>query len=281
MEARICLNDILKFEDLANVKIRFVLMVDYDWNLIEAFKNGKTDKLLDGMYWNYEKKRSFRSGQITVGFIPLKGRKNQYLLFHVGRIIKDLNILQGVGYEFETLAEYEKYFGRLIIRYKNKSQNMVRKAESVIEQCEVFQILPEIFSDDVFPGYDRVNISWETLCRVVEYESWVTALQNQKGIYLITDTQTKKLYVGAAYGESMILGRWRTYVNTIDGGNKDFKSLPPGHIQNNFRYTILEIFKSSTADEVIIEREHWWMNVLQTRNDGYNNPKIAGNDLVE
>ena len=34
--------------------------------------------------------------------------------------------LDGVGYEYQILPEYQKYFGRLIIKFKNKSQNMIR-----------------------------------------------------------------------------------------------------------------------------------------------------------
>lgn len=47
---------------------------------------------------------------------------------------------------------------RIIVRFKNKSQNMVRKAESVIDDCEIAQILPGVFDNDIFPSYDKVNI---------------------------------------------------------------------------------------------------------------------------
>ena len=83
-------------------------------------------------------------------------------------------------------------------------------SKKVFEQiCEVYQILPEIFDDDIFPGYDKVNISWNELTRVIEKQTWKTALENQKGVYLITDVKSGKRYVGSAYGQDMILGRWR------------------------------------------------------------------------
>ena len=187
-----------------------------------------------------------------------------------GKVTNDLNILNGVGYEYQTLTEYEKYFGRLIIKFKNTAQNMIRNAESVINDCEVSQILPDTFDNDLFPGYDKVNISWGELSRVIKKGPWKTALQNQKGVYLITDRATGKNYVGSAYGENMILARWRAYVQTGNGGNVGLKTLAFDYIRNNFSYSILDIYKSTIDDKVIIERENWWKEVLQSRKFGYN-----------
>lgn len=264
------LNDILKLDNLKNVKIRFNLMFADNWNPIETFKNNEIETLLAGQYWNYNKNKSFKNGQITLGFIRIKSNENFWLLFHIGKITKDLNVLNGIGYEFETLSEYEKYFGRLIIKFKNTSQNMIRNSESVINDCEVSQILPDTFDNDLFPGYDKVNISWDEMCRVLEKDNWKTALQNQKGVYLLTDTSNGKKYVGSAYGENMILGRWRAYVKTGHGGNVGLRQLDFDHIKRNFKYSILDIYKSTTDDQLILERENWWKEILQSRKFGYN-----------
>jgi hypothetical protein len=266
---KIRLNEILKFDNLDNVKIRFNLMFKGNWNPIDIFKNDDFDVLLEGQYWNY-KKKSYKEGQVTIGLIRINRKDNLWLLFHIGKITKDLNIFNGVGYEYETLPQYQKYFGRLIIGFKNRSQTMIRLAKSVIDDCEVVQILPDTFDNDIFPGYDKVKVSWEELSRLVSKESWKTALQNQKGVYLITDISNGKMYVGSAYGEYMILGRWRSYVRTGNGGNKELKKLSFDYIKKNFRYSILDIFKATTDDQDIISRESWWKSVLQTREFGYN-----------
>ncbi len=147
---------------------------------------------------------------------------------------------------------------------------MVRLANSVIDECEVAQILPDIFDNDIFPGYDKVNISWNELSRVIEKDTWKTALQNQKGVYLITDISNGKKYVGSAYGANMILGRWQSYVRNGNGGNIGLKVWDFNYVKNNFRYSILDIFKSTIDDQTIIERESWWKEVLQSREFGYN-----------
>jgi len=245
-------------------------MFAQNWNPIELFKNGDISTMLAGQYWNYNKNKSYKAGQITVGLVKIKPNEDFWLLFHIGQVTKDLNILNGVGYEYQDLPDYEKYVGRLIVKFKNKAQTMIRNAESVIDDCYVSQILLDTFDNDLFPGYEKVNISWDELRRVIEKDNWKTALQNQKGIYLMTDISNGKMYVGSAYGEHMILGRWRAYVNSGHGGNIGLRALAFDHVKQNFRYSILDIYKSTTADQIIIDRERWWKEVLQSRKFGYN-----------
>lgn len=267
---RIKLNDILRLEDLDNVKIRFNLMFEHNWNPIELFKNGDTQIMLNGHYWNYSNKKSYKLGQMTIALVKITPNENNWLLFHIGKVTKDLELYNTVGYEYEEVDEYQKYVGRLIVTFKNTSQNMIRRAASVIDDCEVAQILPDTFDNDLFPGYDKVNISWEEMSRVLNKDTWKTALQNQKGVYLIIDSSNGKKYVGSAYGEQMILGRWKSYIKTGHGGNIGLKKLSFEHIKKNFEYSILDIFKSTTDDKVILERESWWKEVLGSRTFGYN-----------
>jgi hypothetical protein len=262
------LTAILNLGNLDNVMFRFNLMVRGNWNPIELFKNGDISLLLEAQYWNYATRKSFREGQLTVGLVRLN--HDLWLLFHVGRVTRDLNVFNGIGYEFEVIPDYEKYFGRLVVRFKNRSQTMVRRARSVIDDCEVAQILPSVFDDDIFPGYDQVNVSWQDLRRILTKESWRTALENQKGVYLITDLSNGKKYVGSAYGDQMLLGRWSAYAITGHGGNVELMSLELEYIKENFRFAILDIFKSTTDDRIILSRESWWKTVLDTREHGYN-----------
>jgi len=265
---KIFLNEILQLEDLNNVKVRFNLMFSGNWNPSDFYKNKDFATLLEGQYWNYKTKKSYKEGHITIGFLKLAG--DMWLLFHIGKVTKDLNRFNGVGYEFEQLSKYEKYFGRLIIKFKNKSQTMVRLATSVMDDCEVVQILPDTFDNDIFPGYDNIKLSWGELSRVINKEGWKTALQNQKGVYLITDISNGKMYVGSAYGDNMILGRWQSYIKTGHGGNVELKKLTKSYISENFEFSILDIFKATTDDLLIINRETWWKNILKTKEFGYN-----------
>ena len=193
------LNELFKIDNLGNVKIRFNLMFDGNWNPIEFYKNADFRRLLGGQYWNYNRK-SFKEGQVTIGFLRL-ANDDTWLLFHVGKVVKDLHVLNGIGYEYVDLPEYEKYIGRLIIKYKNKSQTMIRLATSVIKDCEVYQILPDSYDDDIFPGYDRVNLSWSQLSRVITKQSWKTyILALETMLFDGTERGTKDEFV-TEYGE--------------------------------------------------------------------------------
>jgi hypothetical protein len=263
----ILLNDILNLSNLANVKIRFNTKNDTGHDPILFFKENN-QRLLDGQFWNYKGKKSFQQGDIAIGFIRIQGDK--WLLFDISLVTKDLNQLNAVGYEYQQLTEYKKYFGRLVIDFHNVSQNLIRKAEGVINECKVSQILADVFDNDIFPGYENVNLSWQELKRVVGKDSWQTALKNQKSVYLITDKNNGKMYVGSASGQNMLLGRWLEYLDNGHGGNKQLKELAFEYIQQNFIYSILEIYKSTTDDNIILERESWWKNTLLTRVFGYN-----------
>lgn len=61
----------------------------------------------------------------------------------------------------------------------------------------------------------------------------------------------------------MLWGRWKEYIANGNGGNIELKNL-------DFRYSILEIYKSTTDDDAILERESWWKELLMTRQFGYN-----------
>lgn len=213
--------DILRLDNLKNVKIRFNLIFAPNWNPIEFFKYGDISTMLAGQYWNYNNKKSFKERQITVKLVIIKPKEDLWLLFHIGQVTKDLNILNGVGYEYQALPENAKYVGRLIVKFKNKAQTMIRNAESVMDDCYVSHILPDTLDNDLFPG----NITWDELKRVIEKDSWKTALQNQKGVYLITDKSNGKMYVGSDYGENMILDRWSDYISTGHGGNVGLKKI--------------------------------------------------------
>lgn len=56
----------------------------------------------------------------------------------------------------------------------------------------------------------------------------------------------------------------KDYIANGNGGNIELKSLDFEYIQKNFRYSILEIYKSTTDDDAILERESWWKELLMT-----------------
>ena len=115
------------------------------------------------------------------------------------------------------------------------------------------------------PGLGGRAPSWR-----ITWTQISTARMYNRITTLITDISNGKMYVGSAYGENMILGRWQSYIRTGNGGNVELKKLSFDYIKENFKYSILDIFKSTIDDQTIILKENWWKITLQTREFGYN-----------
>lgn len=219
--------------------------------------------------------KRFSNGDIIFCFIPYSSDKN-WLLVNAYKVLNNSKPL--IDVDEESFAEYAPLFGRLVVHYEDKGRNVVVRSGNIIDTITVKTILEHPYDqiEAEFPGYENVNLSWSELKHILKLKTWQTALENQKGVYLITDTATNKRYVGSASGEDMLLGRWRSYAENGHGHNKELKALVEeqglDYIKYNFRYSILDIYKSTTDDETIIARESWWKEVLLTRNPefGYN-----------
>jgi hypothetical protein len=139
------------------------------------------------------------------------------------------------------------------------------------------QLLPTVFDGDEFPGYDNVRLSYMQLSSILkrQKQSWIAALENQKAVYLITDTYNGKLYVGSATSnQGMLLQRWSDYASNGHGGNKELLALVKekgiDYVKQHLQYSILENYNAKTNDQVVLKREAWWKETLQSRRFGYN-----------
>ena len=166
----------------------------------------------------------------------------------------------------ENGAELE---GRVIVGFKRTFRQSYCCLESFEDDLEVLEVRRTEYNLP-FPGYDKVCLTWEELYTVIDTEEWKKPLMNRKGVYLITDMSNGKMYVGSATGRSKLWRRWKSYIETGHGGNKDLKKLSKKHIRENFQYTILDTYTASTDDVDIRKREKWWKDVLKTKEFGYN-----------
>lgn len=126
-----------------------------------------------------------------------------------------------------------------------------------------------------FTDYDSVELSFSELQEVINghYSDYYKALSSVKGIYMIVDGNTGKLYVGSAYGTKGIWGRWNSYANTYHGENYELKKLYEEHggkYFHNFKYLILQILPTKVSDKEIIEIEAKYKKRFLTREFGLN-----------
>ena len=127
-----------------------------------------------------------------------------------------------------------------------------------------------------FRGYDKVVLSYgelkEILSAKILYENWHTALSSIYAIYLIVDKVDGKQYVGSAYGDGGLLGRWSCYVQTKHGGNKQLEASICAYPDRykDFQFSILQILPKTITIEEVIETENLFKTKLLSKSFGLN-----------
>ena len=109
------------------------------------------------------------------------------------------------------------------------------------------------------PHGDEMKFSWGQL-RLMP-TPWKSALSQWRGLYYIFDSSDGKGYVGSAYGEANLLGRWMDYPASGHGGNRLLRKRDPV----NFRFTILQRVSPDMEADEVIRLEGTWKERLHTR----------------
>lgn len=168
----------------------------------------------------------------------------------------------------------EEFQGRLIVTYARPGRQPYLRGETCTATMTVREIRAEPLHLEEFPGFKSVDLAFNELEIIVRQNttSWRTALSNVAGVYLISDPEAGKLYVGSATGEGGIWGRWCSYTDG-HGQNKaleELVSVEGSARAAAFRFSILEIADLHASADDVLRRESHWKRVLLTRAHGYN-----------
>lgn len=146
-----------------------------------------------------------------------------------------------------------------------------------IDDAEVVEVLPKEYEEIEFTGYENVHLTFGQLKLILQglrFNDYRAALEGVKGIYCLTDKANGKIYIGSAYGDRGVAQRWDVYCDSRDGHNKKLVDLRKDkgekYIEENFTFTILEVFSKNVSDKDIIDRESYWKDVFCSREFGYN-----------
>jgi hypothetical protein len=162
-------------------------------------------------------------------------------------------------FELSLTEFYSSWKGKLVIDWPPQDRNWYRHAEKDKNIFNVFSILEESALDAAMPEWDQIVLSWKQL--EVLPSRWRSTLSQWRGIYYIFDSSDGKGYVGSAYGESNIYGRWVNYAKSGHGGNKLLKPRDP----DSFHFSILQRVSPDLSSEDIIRLESTWKERLHTR----------------
>ena len=269
---KIRLNDLLRLPEDGDIKVKFCKHNGYT-NPLDHYLENPEQANIDWLAWR-GKRSDFHVGQIVLLFMRMNSGLE--LLTSIRRITADTGIPESDAYSSEELEEYRQYYGRIVLESPNPPIGLkyIQFYASVVDRLFVHEILPERFCGQSFPGMNSIRIRLGELKSLNEHnrKDWILPLSAQKGIYLITDTETNERYVGSAYGENGIWQRWMSYIYTDGhGGNvelvKLIKEKGTDYTIKNFEYTVLETFGFATDDKTIINRENWWKETLHTRQE--------------
>ncbi len=143
-------------------------------------------------------------------------------------------------------------------------------------KIQVLEVFPAPYSGESFPGYENINHDFHVLEPIFRSEraDWKAALSNIKGVYLISDKNNGKQYIGSAYGDMGVWSLWACYIGTGHGWNHELTKLIDEksikYARENFRFSLLEIMSKSISDDAIKTRELHWKFALLTGKYGYN-----------
>lgn len=174
-------------------------------------------------------------------------------------------------YLLEKLPIMSDLENRLIIDW---GKSTISWSQWATNEKEVIAI--QEYEKFTFKGYENLILDFCNLEEIIHdnilYENWHTALKSVYAIYLIVDTVSGQQYVGSAYGDGGLLGRWTSYIKTGHGGNKLMQTLLkefPGR-ENDFQFSILQIIPKNYTAEDVIQLETLYKDKLQTKKFGLN-----------
>ena len=272
MPAGILLRDIWPIGNLTDYKIHFGRWNQWEQPL-DAWVNG------DWQSWQeYYPGRNDFNRKFIFSLMDFYHERDSWLF---GGVFEVTARHLGERYEVAPTSIGAAFIGRLKLHCPYRGRTTRVNLEKHFDTFRVSEILRERYTGRQFPGYENVHLSFGELESMVRNEraDWKAALSSVKGIYLVTDTNTRKRYVGSAYaekGEKGVWSRWHQYVNSGHGNNKGLKELLQGKEDpraycRHFRFSLLEHRPMHTPDSEIIDRESFWKTILMSRGeDGLN-----------
>lgn len=173
-------------------------------------------------------------------------------------------------YKMEEVSGFEDLRERVVIQW----EHAIAWHQWIEKEMEVVQIHPGLHYRQ-FKDYFDFILNFSELKEIVknQYPDWKRMLSATRGVYLINDTKSGKLYVGSAYGEEGIWGRWRRYVQTNGhGDNKALKNIIKDDVNyaENFQFSILMLLPSTVTSDEAIRKESLFKKKLGTNSFGLN-----------
>ena len=217
-------------------------------------------------------------GRVVFELAPVPKSKGLYFLAGVFRV-------RAVGAQhpewancahiyYDELEEYQPFKFKLYIGFDNvpNFNNYVRKSNILDVAGARVMVGPSLHVPPPADPLNNVDLSWRRLRLIATNPSlaaWRTVLGTYNGIYVIRDTLTGDLYVGATF--ESIFDCWnRDYVQRMGADKKRLAELGADYVRANMRWSWDRIFPLTTPSSAIHEAETKTKLKLGTRTFGLN-----------
>jgi len=254
--------------NLASYKVHLATVPSDGDSPLQAF--------FDGRFKSWQEHQTKRNFECDMVISLIEMRRHKWLFAGVYRLlgykkIKDKHF----QYSTELIDGQEKLIGRIIVNHKRIGRQSYLLGKKDGGDFFVSEVKDKRLTIEEFPGYNSAVIPFQKLRTIIRQSesTWLGALSNVKGVYLITDTKSGDHYVGSAIGGSGIWQRWCDYIKTGHGGNKLLVNLLKDkgiEYTSNFQYSVLEIADSNASDDYIRGRESHWKKALRSKDFGLN-----------
>ena len=251
-----------------NAKIKLVRHKDP--KRFDLYNLYRTDKAAFLKYQSEQERDVFKNIDYIVSFVGEEGHLSRFI--GVYKIVNTIKINdKKYEYSMTECIGFEDLKERVIIYWNNP----ISWHQKISNAMEVTEIQPGLHYKRFVDYFDFI-LTFAELKEIItnEYPDWKKTLTITKGIYLISDNVTGKLYVGSAYGEKGIWGRWSEYIKTNGhGNNKTLKELVAGNKKYaaNFSFSILMLLPKTITPNEAIAKEALYKNKLGTNSFGLNN----------
>lgn len=174
-------------------------------------------------------------------------------------------------FDLEYMDCLKEYENRLVIDWGPSARSWAQKGTSE-------KPIVSIYTDEkkYFAGFETLVLTYDELKKIVDTsqmdETWYTALSSVYAIYLIVDVVSGQQYVGSAYGNDGLWGRWETYIRTLHGGNKKIIELLNADPEryHQFQFSVLQILPKTARPQDVIDIESLYKKKLRTIEFGLN-----------
>lgn len=252
--------------ELKDVKVvrHYDSKIDYS----QLVENGEFEE-----YQDNQSKNVFLKARYIISFIA---EKHGYARFVGVWEINKTTAKKSGGFKYITLEKpsYEDLKTRLIVEWGAGTRSWVQWLHRAGNK-PIFELLPKNYVKD-FPGFYNFTLNHDELVKLIAHpdsnREWQRMLSSVSGVYIILHQESGRQYIGSAYGENGIWGRWKRYSKSPSGDNLLLKQLieekPDAH--KFFRFSVLRVLESGATKDDVLKHESLIKIKLGSRTFGLN-----------